>query len=59
MNFRSENKKPKTDSAKHLKDPRRRANCETSLSSKLPHGKNEPAGPRGACAPEASVQGSE
>jgi hypothetical protein len=42
-----------------LKNPRRETECEASLSRELPRGKDEPAGPRGACAPETTVQGSE
>jgi hypothetical protein len=60
MNARTENKKPKGISkAKDLKNQRRRAECEASLSQKLPHGNDEPPDPQGACAPETTVQGSE
>jgi hypothetical protein len=53
---------PKTkneSAAKRLKNPRRRAECEVSLSRKLKHGEDEPPDPQGACAPETEVQGSE
>jgi hypothetical protein len=53
---------PKTkdeSKTKQLKNPRRRAVCEASLSRELKHGEDEPPDPQGACAPETEVQGSE
>jgi hypothetical protein len=42
-----------------LKDARRENRCQQNLSRKLPNGEEEVPGPRGACSPESSSQGSE
>ncbi len=41
------------------RNPHRRRRCENNLSLKAAGGKQEPPGPRGACAPESATQGSE
>lgn len=56
--MKSRSTRPKAES-KQLKNPRRRAECDASLSRKLKHGKEEPPADRGACEPETAVQGSE